>query len=163
MFVKTTSLVEDEQKLAIVHRKVTEVPAVKPVKVAVGLLTKPAGIVMPLALPKMLQVPVPTEGVLAAIVKVPLLHCVCAAPATAVVGAGIFDKTTSLVVVGQIPFVIVHRKVTLCPIVKLEKVAVGLFTLPAGIVKPFAEPTMLQAPVPAVGMLAAIVKAPLLH
>ena len=55
-----------------VQRKITFVPKFNPVTVEVGLL----GVVTtePLAAPITVHAPVPTEGVLAAKVKLPVLH-----------------------------------------------------------------------------------------
>ena len=157
---KTTSLVEAGQiPFEIDQRKVTEAPAFKPDIEVVGL--EGEIIFAPLAAPTKLQKPVPTEGAFAAIVKVPLPHCVWANPALANVGFALLVKTTSLVVAGQLPFVIVHRKVTELPAVKPETDAVGL--LIKAIEAPFAAPIIDQVPVPTEGALPAIVNVPVLH
>ena len=141
------------------QRKVTEAPAFKPDIEVFGL--EGEIIFAPLAAPTKLQKPVPTEGVLAAIVNEPLLHCVWANPALANVGGALFVKTTSLVVAGQTPFVIVQRNVTEVPTVKPETDAVGL--LIRAIEAPFVAPTIDQVPVPTEGALPAIVNEPVLH
>ena len=157
---KTTSLVEAAQiPLEIVQPKVTEAPAFKPDIDVVEL--EGEVIFAPLAAPTKLHKPVPTEGVLAAIVKAPLLHWVWAIPAFEVVGLELLVKTTSLVVEGQLPFVIVQRKVTELPTVKPEMVEDGL--LREAIEAPFVAPIIDQLPVPTEGAFAAIVNEPVLH
>ena len=71
--VRTTSSKLEHEPLLIVHLRVTLVPAVRPVTVVVAELI----LVMtaPFAAPWMVQVPVPTTGVLPARVKVLFVHC----------------------------------------------------------------------------------------
>jgi hypothetical protein len=83
--VNTTSLVLGvHTPLLIVHRSVTLDPAVKPVTPLVA----DVGVVItaPFAGPMMLHKPLPTEGVLPASVKLPVLHWLIAVPATEAVG-----------------------------------------------------------------------------
>ena len=70
--VKITSSVEEQVPLVAVHLKITLVPKFNPVTVDVGLL----GVVTtePFAAPITVQAPVPTEGVVAAKVKLPILQ-----------------------------------------------------------------------------------------
>ena len=75
VFVKIISLVEAGQNpLKIDQRSVTEAPAVKPE--TVELATVGELITAPFVAPIIDQSPFPTEGVLPAKVKLPLLHCV---------------------------------------------------------------------------------------
>ena len=68
--------------LLIVQRKVALLPAVTPVTVVVGLV-----VFVIVAVPAItVQVPVPTVGAFAAIVKVLVLHCSMSVPAAATVG-----------------------------------------------------------------------------
>ena len=160
IFERLTSLVEAAQTpLVIAQRTVIFCPAVKPVTVEVGLL----GVVMvaPKFAPIIDQVPVPTEGVLPAKVNVPLLHCICPAPALAVVGGAVFVKTTSLLEGGQNPLEIDQRKVTEAPAAKPE--TVELATVGELITAPFAAPIIVQSPFPTEGVFPAKVKLPLLH
>ena len=73
LLVRVTSSKLAHEPFVIVHRNVTLVPAVRPVTVVVAELI----LVMtaPFAAPWMVQVPVPTTGVLPARVKVLFVHC----------------------------------------------------------------------------------------
>ena len=105
------------------------------------------------------QVPVPTAGVLAAMVKAVVLHLVWLGPAVAVGSASLVNVTWSEVV--QTPLVMVHVATTEVPAGTLIT-AVGLFAWPAVIVA--VEPAgSVQVPVPTEAVLAAIVKAVVLH
>ena len=70
-------------------------------------------------------------------------------------------KMTSVAEVPQPPFVIVQRKVALCPRIKPVTFEVGLVGV--AITAPFAAPIIVQRPVPTEGVLPAKVNAPLLH
>jgi hypothetical protein len=73
LFVKITSSLEEHVPLVTVHLNVILLPAIKLETPVVGLV----GVVMvaPFAVPTIVQRPLPTEGVLAANVNAPLLHC----------------------------------------------------------------------------------------
>jgi hypothetical protein len=155
LFVNNTSSVDDVQfPLLIVHRNVAVEPAAKPVTVVVGedgvvIVTVPLIIV---------HTPVPTVGVLPAIVKKPLLHWAMSDPAFAVVGKALLVNNTSSVD-EHAPLVIVQRKVAVVPAAKPVTVVVGeeddvIVTEPL---------ITVHAPVPTVGVFPAIVKEPLLH
>ena len=81
-FVSTTSSVEVHVPLVVVQRSVTFVPAGIPVTVEVG---EEGVVIVAVPLTK-LHTPVPVVGVLPVKVKLPLLHCSCARPASAAVG-----------------------------------------------------------------------------
>jgi hypothetical protein len=110
--VITTSLVELVQgALAIVQRSVYAPMAVG-VKIAPGELVLLNWERLVLGLPaRMLQVPLPTLGALAASVAVPFEHMVCAGPALAAVGVGSTVITTSLVDAVHGLLLTVQRKV----------------------------------------------------
>src|SRR5690606_39968564 len=101
-----------QDPLLIVQRRVTLFPAMSPVTVVVGELI--LVITAPLAAPCMVHVPVPTPGVFPTREKVWLLHCSWSGPAIATVGLALFVRTTSSKF-EHVPFVIVHRNVTLAP------------------------------------------------
>ena len=156
LFVKTTSSVEEHVPLVKVQRNVTELPAVKPVTVVVALLLG-AVIDAPFAAPIIDQIPLPTEGVLAAKVNVPLLHCVWSTPA--------LDVTSPLLVTEislealHAPFVTVHLKTVVVFGLTPVTVVVTLFveeTVPVPL-------TTLQIPVPTEGVVAAILKVEVLQ
>ena len=111
LLFKITSSKEEQPPFVTVQRKVTELPTVKPEMADVGL----AGVVMvvPFAKPIIDQTPVPTEGVVAAKVKEPLLHFDWSSPASAVTGKLLVKITSSKVV--QALFVTVQRSVTELP------------------------------------------------
>ena len=159
-FERLTSLVEAAQTpLTIDQRTVMFCPAVKPVTVVVGL----DGLVMvaPKFAPIIDQLPVPTEGVLPAKVNVPLLHCICPAPALAVVGGAVFVKTTSLVEGGQNPLEMDQRNVTEAPAAKPETVELAM--VGELMTAPLVAPIIVQSPFPTEGVFPAKVKLPLLH
>ena len=141
--------------LLIVHLKVTLLPAPTAVIVVEG----EAGVVIVAEPLTRDHDPVPTAGVLAAMVKVEVLHKVWSGPAADVVGSSSFCMLTSSVASGQTPLEVVHLKVTFVPAATLVIVVVG----EAGVVM-VAEPLMIdQDPEPAAGVLAAIVKVEVLH
>ena len=158
LFAKTRSSEAEQPPFVTVQTRLMEVPALSPVMVEVGLLG--VVIVAPLVTPAIVQRPVePTEGVLPAKVKLPLLHFAWSTLALAVT---IFPlvKTTSSVAL-QTPFVTVQINVTEVPTLSPVTVEVGL--LGVVIIAPFVAPGMLQTPVPTEGVLAAKVNEPLLH
>jgi hypothetical protein len=146
--VITTSSVDAVHGLfEIVHLKVYDEPAV-PVKVEVRLLASANDPPVPLT---MLQAPVPIDGVLPAnvtVVKPQVVEPVWSTPAAAAVGFWLNVMTTSSVDVHGL-FDIVHLKVYVEPAVPV-KVDVGLL---ASANEPPVPLTMLQAPVPTVGVL----------
>jgi hypothetical protein len=153
-FVSTTSSVDVQEPLVMVQRKVAGVPAVTPVTPEVA----DEGVVIVAVPLTTLQAPVPVVGVLPASVKEVLLQFTRSEPAAATVAASSFVNTTSSVDV-QVPLVIVQRRVTVLPAVTPVTVVVAEEEVVI-----VAEPlTMLQAPVPVEGTLAAIVKVLLLH
>jgi hypothetical protein len=132
----------------IVQRRVAGVPAVTPVTPEVAEL----GVVIVAVPLTTLHKPVPELAALPASVKLVLLQLTISVPALATVAAASFVNTTSSVEV-QVPLVVVQRSVTLVAAVTLVTVVVA----DAAVVI-VAEPvTMLQAPVPVVGAVAAIV------
>ena len=112
LLFKTTSSEEEQPPFVTVHRKVTELPTDKPEMADVGLDGEV--MVAPFAKPIIDQTPVPTEGVVAAKVKEPLLHFDWSRPALTVVMGKLLVKTTSSKVV-QASFVTVQRSVTEAP------------------------------------------------
>ena len=138
---KITSSKASQTPFVTFHLSVTEVPKVNPVTVEVGLLG--IEITAPLAAPTIVQIPVPTEGVLAAKMNELLPHFAWSTLALAVTGRT-FVKTTSSEAVEQ-PVVTVHRKVTVLPAVKPVTVVVG--SVGEVIVAPLEAPTNVQVPV----------------
>jgi hypothetical protein len=82
LFVKTTSSLDEQVLFVTVHLNVTELPAFKPDTPDVALIG--VVIVAPFAVPTIVHKPLPTEGVLPAKVKEPLLHCVWSTSALAI-------------------------------------------------------------------------------
>jgi hypothetical protein len=143
--------------LLMVHRKVAALPAVIPVIVVVGL---PALVIV--AVPDCtVHSPVPTAGVLAAIVKVLVLHWSIFTPASAVVGVALLVKVTSSKLGVHTPFEIVHLNVTLNPAVRPVTVLTSLDGVV--ITAPFAAPMMVHKPEPTAATFPDKVNAPLLH
>jgi hypothetical protein len=92
--------------LLMVHRRVAELPAARPVTVVVLEVC-----VVMLAVPLISdQSPVPTEGLFAAMVNEPLLHCAISGPALEVLGKALLVITTLSVEV-HAPLGMVQRKV----------------------------------------------------
>lgn len=150
-FVSTTSSNEAVQGLfEIVHRNVALVPAGTPVIPDDG---EEAVVIRAVPLINV-QVPAPVVGVLAVIVKLPLLQLFLSVPALAVVGLRLNVTSTSSVD-AQAPLVIVHLKVYAVPAVPLKVVA----GFDAATKLPPAPLTILHAPVPVTGLLAANVTA----
>lgn len=106
------------------------------------------------------HVPVPTAGVLAAMVKVVVLHFVWLGPAVAVGSTSFLSTTISLVV--QVPFVMVHTAFTVTPAGTLIVVVV-LFTFPVMVAPVPTTGVSVHVPVPTEAALAAIVKEGVLH
>ena len=105
-----------------------------------------------------LHKPVPTAGVLAAMVNVVLLQLNIAAPASAVDGGAKLVSTTLSTEV-QAPLVIVHARVAAEP----AGTPVTPEVLELGVVIVAVRLTTLQAPVPTEGEFPARVKLPLLQ
>ena len=99
-----------------------------------------------------LQAPVPTDGLLPARVKVPLLQLFRSTPAVAVVGFRLNVTNISSIEV-HTPLVVVHRRVYALPAVPV-KVEDMLFMFPN---EPPMPLTILHEPVPTVSVVAAIV------
>src|SRR5690606_15631758 len=140
----------------MIQRKVAADPAATLVMVVVGEF----GFTMVAEPATRVHWPVPVEGILALMKKVPLLHCsISSAPASAVSGRSLLVITTSSVLSTQLPLVTVHRKVKLVPAatavtVVFERLGLVMFPLPD---------TIDQVPVPIAGTAAPIVKVPSLH
>ena len=99
--------------------------------------------------------PVPTVGVLAAIAKVPLLHCsINGPPALAVVGVARLVTVTWSVLAVQVPFSTFHSSVTEVPAATPVTVVVA----DAGLVTVALPETTVQVPVPVAGTVAPIGK-----
>ena len=158
MFVNTTSSKLIHEPLVMVHLSVTLNPALRPVTVVLCRFT----LVMdaPFAEPCTDHVPLPTPGALPESVNVGLLHCSKSAPAVAMVAVELLVSTNSSKL-EQDPLVIVHRRVTLLPIVR----PVTVLDSEPGVVitAPLADPMILHSPVPVTGVFAARVKFPVLH
>jgi hypothetical protein len=151
--VRITSEVEAVHvPLEIVHLSVAVLPAVT-VTVVVGLVGV-AIVAVPLT---NVHKPVPTVGVLAAIVKAATLQFAWAGPASATVGVAKFVNTTSSDVT-QVPFVMVHLRVAVLPAATVTA-EVGL----VGVVIVAVPETIVHKPVPGVGALPARVKAAMLQ
>ena len=102
----------------------------------------------------------PVTGAVAFMVNVLALHCsISAAPASAVLGRVLLVKITSSLLSGQLPFVIVQRKVALVP----KGTPVTPLVAEPGVVTVAVPPTMLHAPLPTTAAFPARVKAGLLH
>jgi hypothetical protein len=105
--------------------------------------------------------PLPTVAVLAAIVKVLVLHWSMLIPASAIVGVALLVKITSSVVGVHTPLLMVHRKVTLKP--AFNPVTVLVLLVGVVMLAPLAAPTIVHNPELMVGALPVSVKLPLLH
>jgi len=140
--------------LLIVHAKVAAEPAGTPVPVDV---LEPGVVIVAVPLTT-LQAPVPTTGLLAARVKIPLLQFSKAEPALEAVGRALFARTSVLLEDVQVPLEIVQRSVAVFP---AATVTVDVGDDDAAMV---ADPlTTDHPPVPVTGVFAAIVKLELLH
>ena len=100
---------------------------------------------------KTVQLPVPTAGIFPERIALPEVQMVCVELFVAVVGSELLFITTSSVEAAHTPFEIVHRSVTLEPIVKPVTPEVG----EAGVVIVAGGTITLQAPVPTVGVFPA--------
>jgi hypothetical protein len=136
--------------LLIVQRSVAVDPAGTPVTAVPG----EDGVVTEAVPDITVQAPVPTVGVLAVILKVPLLQLNLSTPAFDTVGCWKLVNTTSSVDTAQIPLVIVQRRVAVDPAanpVTVELNSVGVVTV--------AVPEItVHAPEPVVGLFPARVK-----
>ena len=140
----------------IVHRTVALVPGAIPVTVVLGT----TGLVIVAVPDCKLQTPVPAVGLLAAIVKIEVLHCSMLTPASATVGVAVLLITTSSKVEPQTtPLLIVQRKVAVVPAGTPVTVVVAL----AGVVIVAVPDCSVHMPVPGAAALPAITKLPVLH
>lgn len=153
-FVRTTLSTEVQAPLVMVQARVAEVPTGTPVTPEVLEL----GVVMVAVPLTTLQAPVPTDGEFPARVKLPLLQLFKSEPALDVVGTALFVNTTVLAEEGQVPLEIVQRSVAVLP---AETVTFDVGD--EGVVIVAVPLATVQAPVPTIGVLAAIVKADVLH
>ena len=102
--------------------------------------------------------PVPTEGAVAAIVKVVVLQSVWSAPALDA-GKTLLVIITSSVATGHVPLTTVQRNVAVLPAAKPVTVVVRL----DGVVIVAVPETSVHVPVPTEGAVAAMVKVEVLH
>ena len=141
--------------LEIVQRNVAFVPAAMPVMVVVG----EEALVIVAAPDCTLHKPVPTNGTLATIGKVLLLHWSRLTPASATVGLALLVSTTSSKLGAHTPLLIVQRNVALVP---TGTPVTPLLKVPAAVIVAVPD-TTVHKPVPTTGLLPPSVKAPLLH
>jgi hypothetical protein len=147
-------------------------PAFETVQLSVYEPTPPLGVKVALGLVRLencdvdvdgpdmiVQVPVPTDGVLAASVMATLPHEVWSAPALAVVGAALLVNTTSSAEAVQGALLMVQRNVALVPLGTPVTVEVG----DEALVIVAVPLTTDQEPVPTVAVLPARVNEPLLQ
>ncbi len=151
----TSSLDEAQAPLLMVHLKVTLDPIVIPVTVEVA---EDAVVIVPVPAIT-LHAPVPVAGVLPAKVVLVTLHKFWSAPALAVVGGAAILMVTSSVDAAQAGLLIVHRNVTLLPIVKPVNPLVGLL----GLVIVAVPDVTVHTPVPIAGVFPARVAVVTLH
>ena len=156
VFVKTISSKLLPQLFEIVHLTVALVPAAMPVTVVFG-----KDVLVMVAVPACkLHTPVPTTAVLAAIEKMPLLHCSMSVPASAAVGVSVLVITTSSKVDPHTaPLLIVQRNVALDPTGTPVTVVDAL----AGVVIVAVPEIKVHNPVPGAAAFAVIVKLDVLH
>src|SRR5690606_17925487 len=142
--------------LLIVQRRVAEVPAGTPVTVVVGDVR-----FVIFAVPDSTdQTPVPTAGVLAFRMNVPLLHCsICGSPASATGGDAWLVRTTSSKVSVQVPLEIRQRSVADVP----AGTPVTCVSRSVASTMVAAPLTSSQTPVPIAGLLPAMVNVPSLE
>ena len=110
----TSSFVDIQLPLLIVHFKVALVPAVKPVTVVIGLV---ALVIVPLP-DCNVHKPVPITAALPPSVAVALLHSSWSAPANATVGTSEIIILTSSLLLPHPPLLIVQRNTAVVPAVK---------------------------------------------
>jgi hypothetical protein len=84
---------------------------------------------------RIVQVPVPTVGAVAAMANVPVLHCVMFEPAFAALTGARLMRTISSMVEPHVPLVMVQRSVALVPagtpvMVVVDKVLVVIVAVP---------------------------------
>src|SRR5690606_35715969 len=105
-----------------------------------------------------LHVPLPIAGSVAPIVKTPSLHCSWSMPATAAEGSCWLVSTISEVLSAHTPLSIVQRSVAEVPAGTPVMVVVG----EVGLVIVAVPETTLHVPSPTIGVLALMIKVPLL-
>src|SRR3990172_677339 len=132
-------------------------PAVPPVIVVVGDV---ALVIVP-GPDWIVQSPVPTTGVLAAMKNVDVAHWSISTPASASVGEALLVSTTSSLLAVHTPLLIVQRSVTLLPAV--SPVTVLASSVSSVITAPLAAPTIVHNPLPDTAALPDRVKLPSLH
>jgi phosphohistidine swiveling domain-containing protein len=139
--------------LVTVHFNTAVLPAGTPVTVDVF----DVGLVM-LAVPlKIVQSPVPGLGLFPANVNDPLLHWAWLLPALEVTGASLVKDTFEFAL--HVPLVTVHFNTAVLP--AGTPVTVDVFDV--GLVMLAVPLTIVQSPVPGLGLFAANVNDPLLH
>jgi len=138
----------------IVQATTAEVPAGTPLTFVVNEVGDTI-VAVPLTT---LHEPMPVKATFPVAVKSPLLHWLVVAPAMAVVPGELFERVIVLVEEGQVPLEIVQRITALFPAdtvtIELGDAAFAMEAIPL---------TTLHAPVPTVGVFAAIVNDELLH
>ena len=144
--IVTSSILEPQKPLLIVHLNTVLVPAVKPVTLVVAEL---AAVIVHVPL-TILHTPVPITGVLPIMFAVDVLHCVWSAPASASVAGSDTSIVTSSVVAVHVPLLIVQRNVVVVPGTKSVIVVTG--ELPTAMVQ--LPVTILQLPTPTPAELA---------
>lgn len=155
LLVNITASDEVQPPFVMVQVKVALVPVGTPVTPDVGEV-----LVVMIAVPLVTDhKPVPTEGVLPASVKLPLLQLPWSAPAAAVVATALLVSTTSSVEAVHGLLVTVHLKVALVP----TGTPVTVVVLDDKEVIEAVPLTKLHAPVPKVGAVAFMVKLAVLH
>jgi len=151
--VSVTSSKVLQVPLTMVQRNTAGVPVGTPVTVDVA---EPGVVIVAMPLIKV-HVPVPTDGVLPARVKLALLHCAWSGPATAVCAASLVKVTSSKLL--QVPLTMVQRNTAGVPVgtpvtVDVEEPGVVIVAVP--LIK-------VHVPTPTDGVLPAKVKLVLLH
>ena len=154
LVITTSSVAGVHIPFETVHLKVAVVPATKPVTVVDAL----EGVVIVAVPLTNVHAPVPTEGAVAAIVKVEVLQSVWSTPAFEV-GKALLVITTSSVAAGHVPLTTVQRNVAVPPAAKPVTVVVAL----KGLVIVAVPDTSVHVPVPAEGAVADIVKVEVLQ
>src|SRR5690606_39791136 len=108
-----------------------------------------------------LHVPIPTNGSVAAMVKVPLLHCSWSGPAAAFEGGSWLVRMISRKLSAHVPLLIVQRSLAKSPAGMPTTVVAGkdgFVMLTDG-----APSSSVHNPVPTLGVLALMRNMPLLH
>ena len=153
--IDTSSVLELQKPLLMVHLNSVVVPAPKPVmpvvdNVAVLIVHVPLTI---------LHTPVPITGVLPLKLAMAVLHSCWSEPASATVAGSDTVMVTSSDVAVHVPLVMVHRKVVVVPAIK-SLIAVVAELLTAIVQLPV---TILQLPVPTPAVFADIAVPVVLH